>query len=69
MIVRVLVNMGATVQACGTMYKVVAQSVLFYGSESCLVTGWMLKVLEGFHYRVDRRITGMMATRGEVKEW
>ena len=38
--------------------------VLLYGSEIWVVTGVMLKVLEGFHHRATRRITGMMATRG-----
>ena len=29
----------------------------------------MLKVLEGFHYRAERRITGMTAKRGSGGEW
>ena len=29
----------------------------------------MLNVLEGFHNRVARRITGMTATRGVGREW
>ena len=33
-ILRVLVNMEATVWAHGVMYKAMAQSVLLYGSES-----------------------------------
>ena len=51
------------------MYKAVAQSVLFYGSESWVVTGEMLKFLEGFHHRASRRIKGMMATCGAGREW
>ena len=43
--------MGATVRASGEMYKLVAQLVLLYGRESLVVTGDMLKVLEGFHHR------------------
>ena len=39
MIVRVLVNTVATVQAQGMMYKVVAQSVLLYLNEIWVVTG------------------------------
>ena len=69
MIARVLSKMGATVQARGTMYKVVIQSVLLYVSESWVVTGSMMKVLEGFHHRAARRIIGMTATRGTGEEW
>ena len=35
------------------------QTVLLYGSESWVVTDLMLEVLEGFHYRVEHRISGM----------
>ena len=44
-------------RACGMMYKAVYQSVLLYGSDSWVVTGEMLKFLEGFHHQVARRIT------------
>ena len=63
MIARVLAKTLATVRARGMMYMVVDQSVLLY-SESWVVTGEMLKVLEVFHHRVERRIKGMMATHG-----
>ena len=39
-------------------------TMIMYGSEIWVVTGDILKVLEGFHHRVARRITGMTATRG-----
>ena len=68
MIVRVLAKMGATVWEIGIMYKSVAQSVLLYISESWVVTGMMLKVPEGFHHQVDRRIMGMTAACGAVGE-
>ena len=61
--------MGATVQACGMMYKAVVQSVLLYRSESWEVTGDMLKILEGFHHRAARRITGMTAKHVADREW
>ena len=41
------------------IFKAVVQMVLLYGSESWVVTYVMLKVLEGFHHWVDRRIAGM----------
>ena len=64
MIARVLAKTGAMVRDRGMIYKAVAQSVLMYGSLSWVVTGEMLKVLEGFHHQVARRITGMTATYG-----
>ena len=51
MVARVLERKGATLQARGAMYKVVAQSVLFYGSKIWVVTREVLKVLEGFRHR------------------
>ena len=51
MVVRVLEKTGATVQARGMMYKAVANLVLLYGSGIWVVTGEMLKVLEGIHHR------------------
>ena len=64
MIARVLEKTGSTVRACGIMYRALDQLVLLYVSESWVVTGVMLKVLKGSHHRADRRITGIMATRG-----
>ena len=69
MIARVLAKTGSTVRSCGMLYKAVAQSVLLYGSDIWVVMGAMLKILEGFHYRSARRITGMTATRGADGEW
>ena len=43
--------------------------MLFYGSEIWVVTGEMLKVLEGLHNREVRWITGMTATHGEGGDW
>ena len=45
--------------------------MLLYGSESWVVTDAMMKVLEGFHHRIDRRITGKTArcVREEGWEW
>ena len=68
-ITRVLAETGAMVQARGIMYKAVAQSVLLCGSDSWVMTGEMLNVLEGFQQRATMRITGMTATRGAGGEW
>ena len=42
--------------------------MILYGSESWVVTGAMIKVLEGFHQRADSKIMGMMLKRGAGRE-
>ena len=69
MITRVLEKTGATVWDRGMMYKSVDQSVLLYRSDSWVMTGAMIKVMEGFHHRTARQITGITETSGAVKEW
>ena len=64
MVARVLENTEATVRSRGLMYKSVAQSVILYGSDIWVVTGDFFKVLEGFHHRAARRITGLTEKRG-----
>ena len=44
-------------------------TMIMYGSEIWVVTRDILKVLEGFHHRAKRWITGMTVTRGEGREW
>ena len=61
-IVRVIAHTGTTVRPRGMLYKAVAKSALLYGSEIWVVTGEILKVLEGFYHWAKRRITGMTAT-------
>ena len=53
----------------GDMYKVTAQPVLLCGSESWVVNGGVLKVLEVFHHRTTRRITGMKTKFRAGREW
>ena len=69
MVARVLEKTGSTVQAQGDIYKAAVQSVILYGRESWVVTGEMLKVLEGFHHRVERRIMGLTEKYGAGGEW
>ena len=59
----------AMVQDCGVIYKVVEQMVVLYASNIWVMTGAMLKVLEGFHHRSDRRIVGMTAQSTDGGEW
>ena len=69
MISRVLEKTGATIRYQGMMFKAVDKSVLLYGSERWVVTGNIIKVVEGFHHRVYRRIMGMAAPGGAGGEW
>ena len=43
--------------------------MLLYGSKSWVITGAMLKLLEGFHRRMVRQITGMMTKCVLDREW
>ena len=69
MVVMLLERTVATVWAQGAMYKVVAQSVLFYGSKIWVVTREVLKVLTDFRHQAARRFTRMTAKRGADVEW
>ena len=42
---------------------------MLYGIESCVVAGSMIKLLEGFHHQVSRRITGMKTHHTMVGMW
>ena len=56
-------------RACGGMHNVMSWSFLLYGSEIWVLNGEMLKVLEGFHHRASRQITGMTEKYGAGGEW
>ena len=56
-------------RARGMMHKELAQSVLLYESESCVVTGETLEVLEGFNHQADIQITGMTSKYVADREW
>ena len=59
---RVLCRDGASPRISGMFYKAVVQSVLLYGSESCVLTDSLIHKLEAFHHGVARRITGTKAS-------
>ena len=61
MVGKEVLKTGAMVRTCGVLYKAVAQLVLLYGSDSWVVMGDILKVIEEFHHQVARSITGMTA--------
>ena len=50
------------------LYKAVDKMVLLYGSESWVMTGTMVKVLEGFHHQEDQRIAVMTSWSAEDRE-
>ena len=56
------------VRLCQMLYKASAQTLILYGSEKFLVTGVMIKVLEGLCHRAARRIVGITARRAEDGE-
>ena len=56
---KVVIKTGAKVWARGMLHKSSMQSVLLYGSDSWVVMGSMLKLLEVFHHWVERIIVGM----------
>ena len=47
---KVVLKTGEMVRARGIMYKAVVQSMLLHRSESWMVTGAILKVIEGFNH-------------------
>jgi hypothetical protein len=63
MVTRLLARDGASARARGHFYVAIVQAVLLYGCETWTVTPAMLKVLEGFHHKVARKISGKMARR------
>ena len=68
MVANVVKKMGEMVRGQGILYKAFIQTLMLYGSEIWVVTGAMLKVIEGFHHNSSRRIAGMMdqsTTEGE----
>ena len=67
MVEKLLKNTGATVRSREMMYKAVVQTVLLDSIKSWVMTEVMLKVMEGFHYRVARRIAGI--SDQQVGEW
>ena len=68
MVGKVVLKTGGKVRARGMPSMAVLQLVLLYSSESRVVKGAMLKVLEVFHHRSARRIVGITALRTTSRE-
>ena len=69
MVSEVLEKTGETLRARETIFKAVVCMVLLYGSKSWLIMDTMMKVLEAFHHRIDRRITGNIAWFVREEGW
>ena len=68
MISRMSTKTGETVRSRGMMYKAVEESVIMYCSESWVVMGEMLKLLEGFHHQESIQIMGKTGKRAADEE-
>ena len=68
-VAKVLMVTGAAVRAQAMIYKAVVQTVLIYGSNRWVVTGSMLKFMDGFHHQVARRIPEKTAWCIVYREW
>ena len=66
---RVLGREGAGDQTLVQIYLAVAQSVLLYHSDTWVMNPLTGRVLGGFHYRVDCRLTGRQPRRGKDDVW
>lgn len=56
---RLLEKNGVSKKAKGMFHKAVAQLIPLCGSETWVVTGGVMKVLEGFHRRCAHKMTGL----------
>ena len=63
MVGKVVTKMGATTQELGMLYNETLQLVLLCGSDSWVMMGAILKVLEGFHHWESRQIMGTTTHR------
>ena len=67
---RVLTREGASPRVSAMFYKAVVQTVLLYGAETWNVTRGMLSVLDSFHNRMARALTGRKPVYvAETEEW
>ena len=61
MVLRVLVKVGAAVQSQEMIYTEVVQTVMLYNNEIWVITDTMMKVLEGFHHIIAKKISSKTA--------
>ena len=63
---RILIREGADLKVSGNFYKAVAQAVLLFGAETCVLTPKMERALYSFQNRVARSITGKQPWRQQT---
>jgi hypothetical protein len=68
-VAQILSKQGARSCTMAYFYKAVVQAVLLYGSESWVITERMWKVLNGFHNRCARFISGDHIRQKPNGEW
>ena len=66
---RVMRAENASPRVCGLFYKATVQAVLLFGSETWCLSPANLRLLEGFHVRAARRMTGMMPKKKSDGSW
>jgi hypothetical protein len=70
MVSRVLCRQGASPRVSAMFYKAIVQSVLLFGSDSWVLTESMIHLLNAFHHRMARQITGYRARYCRItQEW
>ena len=60
---------GADPRTSRNFYKAVLQVTLLLGTESWVVSPFILRILGGFHHRVSRRLTNMQLKRDVMGRW
>ena len=66
---RILSKKSFDAKSMGTFYKTIIQSVLLYGSETWVISNYMMKTLRSFHRRCARYITGKHIWKDEEDNW
>ena len=66
---RILSREGADPKVLGSFYKAVAQAMLLFGAETCVLTPRMEQALDSFQNRVARRMTGKQRRKRGDGRW
>ena len=66
---RMMRSENASPRVCELFYKATVQAVLLFGSETWCLSPANLRLLEGFHVRAARRMTGMMPKKKSDGTW
>lgn len=69
MLRRILAAQHLPPTIASIFYKAVVQAVLLYGSETWVITKRALTLLDSFHHRIARQITGQHVYQGPQGTW